>query len=189
MTKPAIPEKYRFFKALRPFSLSVAVVTCGLGISLALADGIFHPFRAVVVLVAGLLLQSAVNLFNDYADLAHLHCSEDISTGLAVKAIYRNTAVAVVMTVVACLLGLYLIMFAGWPLFWVGLAGIAGGYFYTGAPIAYKNRGLGIIGVFYIYRSFDGWRRVSCCRWQLVCKSIFVINSSQLDIKYVVVGE
>ncbi|MEW8309686.1 MAG: hypothetical protein G8D88_21385, partial [gamma proteobacterium symbiont of Ctena orbiculata] len=64
-------NKYTFVGALRPFSLVVAVATCGLGISLALIDNADEHWLAWLVLLTGLLLQIAVNLVNDAPDLVN----------------------------------------------------------------------------------------------------------------------
>ena len=139
------PTKYSFMKAVRPFSLSVALVTCGLGITLAWSHGYGNFFRAVLVLLAGILLQSAANLYNDHADLS---LWDEHDKAFEIALIRRNTRVALLMTLVAIMMGLTLVWLAGWPLLLIGLAGVIGGYSYTGAPVAYKNRGLGIFGIF-----------------------------------------
>ncbi len=142
------PAKYLFMRALRPFSLSVALVTCGLGIALAWHAQAGHVLRAVLVVLAGVLLQSAVNLFNDYADLDLFQGRDDDYAQNITNLIRRNTRIAQVMAGVAVVMGLYLVFTAGFSLFVLGLTGLIGGYFYTGKPIAYKNRGLGVVGVF-----------------------------------------
>lgn len=142
------PSKYFFKCALRPFSLSVALVTCGLGIALAYGAGEGDAFRATLVVVAGVLLQSAVNLFNDYADLKLWEGRDDLYANNIKDMIRSNVRVAVIMTVVAAVMGLMLVYHAGWQLVLIGVLGLIGGYGYTGNPIAYKNRGLGVVGVF-----------------------------------------
>ncbi|WP_281648264.1 prenyltransferase [Parendozoicomonas sp. Alg238-R29] len=142
------PAKYFFMRALRPFSLSVAVVTCGLGIALAYGAGEGDFFRAALVLIAGILLQGAVNLFNDYADIALWSGRDDLYASNIIEMIKRNTKIAAAMSVVAGLMGVMLAFHAGWKLFLIGLLGLLGGYFYTASPVAYKNRGFGVVGVF-----------------------------------------
>ena len=138
------PSKYFFKRALRPFSLSVALVTCGLGIALAYGAGEGDAFRATLVIVAGVLLQSAVNLFNDYADLKLWDGRDDLYANNIKDMIRSNVRVAVIMTVIAAVMGLMLVYHAGWQLVLIGVLGLLGGYGYTGSPIVYKNRGLGV---------------------------------------------
>lgn len=142
------PNKYRFLMALRPFSFSVALMSCGLGVTLAYQDGYGDATRAVLVMIAGVLLQAATNLFNDYADIDYW---QDKTTDLADRVVHRirrNAWCALVFSLVACVLGIYLVSYAGWLLLLIGLIGVAGGYFYTAEPINFKARGLGLVAVF-----------------------------------------
>ncbi|CAM3633997.1 prenyltransferase [Parendozoicomonas haliclonae] len=142
------PAKYFFLRALRPFSLSVTLVTCGLGITLAGHDGMLDVSRAVLVMIAGMLLQSAVNLFNDYADVELWERSDGYYANNVLAMIRRNLLVAKIMAGLSVAIGLVLVFQAGWELLVIGALGLAGGYFYTGQPIAYKNRGGGVFAVF-----------------------------------------
>jgi 1,4-dihydroxy-2-naphthoate octaprenyltransferase len=136
-------EKTSFVRALRPFSLIVAIATCGLGISLALVEGSEKILLAILVLFNGLLLQVAVNLINDQRDVASTQFS-----ALQKQAIKRNTRIGYVIMLLAILVGLYLVTIRGWPLLLLGLIGILGAWGYTGGSINYKSRGLGILLVF-----------------------------------------
>lgn len=136
-------DKTSFIRALRPFSLIVAVATCGLGVSLALIEGSPNLFLACLVLVSGVLLQIAVNLINDHRDL-FTHQLTDLQR-LAIK---RNTRTGLVIMIVSILLGLYMVSIRGWPLLALGIVGVVGAWGYTGGQINYKQRGLGILFVF-----------------------------------------
>ncbi|MCG7905307.1 MAG: prenyltransferase [Candidatus Thiodiazotropha taylori] len=135
--------KYSFIGAMRPFSLVVAIATCGLGVSLALIDQAVDGWLAWLVLLTGLLLQVAVNLINDTPDLQ--------THGLAPtqrQAIRRNARVGWGVMLLAIALGLYMVTIRGWPLLLLGLIGVAGAWGYTGGKVNYKQRGLGILLVF-----------------------------------------
>ena len=135
--------KYTFLGAMRPFSLVVAVATCGLGISLALIEQAQDAWLAWLVLTAGLLLQIAVNLINDYPDL------QSPSLDLASKqAIRRNAGIGWGVMLLAIAMGLYMVSIRGYPLLILGLVGVAGAWGYTGGKVNYKQRGLGIVFVF-----------------------------------------
>ncbi|MES9946273.1 MAG: prenyltransferase [Candidatus Thiodiazotropha sp.] len=136
-------KKYTFLGALRPFSLVVAVATCGLGVSLALIDNAQDAWLAWLVLFTGLLLQIAVNLVNDAPDLAN----PDLDR-LSRENIRRNHKLGWMIMLLAIILGLYMVSIRGWPLFLLGLAGVAGAWGYTGGKVNYKQRGLGIVLVF-----------------------------------------
>ncbi len=136
-------DKTTFIRALRPFSLIVAIATCGLGVSLALVGGFHHIFLSALVIFTGLLLQIAVNLINDHRDI-HNHQFSD-SQKLAIK---RNTRIGFSIMLLAIISGLYMVSIRGWPLLVLGLFGIFGAWGYTGGQINYKQRGLGILFVF-----------------------------------------
>ncbi|WP_422137657.1 prenyltransferase [Endozoicomonas sp. ALC020] len=142
------PDKYRFARALRPFSFSVALITCGLGVAVAFSKGEGDIARAVAVMIAGILLQAASNLANDHADLHFWNSKTGQLAEQVIQQIRRNFAFAGLFALVATVIGLWLVWKTGWPLFLMGLFGVTAGYFYTGEPIVYKHLGLGVPAVF-----------------------------------------
>ena len=138
-------DKSRFIHALRPFSLVVAVATCGLGVSLALVEGSTEYFLAGLVVFTGILLQIAVNLINDYRDIHSEHF-----TASQKRAIKRNTQAGWAVMAISILLGFYMVSLRGWPLLVLGIVGVFGAWGYTGGQINYKERGLGILLVFFL---------------------------------------
>lgn len=136
-------DKTTTIRALRPFSLIVAVATCGLGVSLALVEGSENIFLAWLVIFTGVLLQVAVNLINDHRDINNRNFSPAQR-----QAISRNTRFGWAVMLFATLLGLYMVSIRGWPLLLLGIIGIFGAWGYTGGQINYKERGLGILLVF-----------------------------------------
>jgi len=138
-----VPDKTRFFRALRPFSLVVAVATCGLGVMLALRDGAGNPGLALLVIAAGVLLQAGVNLVNDHADRhSPLFDSEQR------VAIHRNARLGVLAFMLTGVFGVYLVWLRGWPMLVLEFVGMVGALGYTGHPVNYKERGLGVPLVF-----------------------------------------
>lgn len=138
-------HKTSFLRALRPFSLIVGLATCGLGVSLAWLDGFQHGELVALVLLAGLLLQIAVNLINDQRDL-----QDKTLPAPQQQAIRRNTRIGLAAMLAAILLGLYMVALRGWPLLPLGFAGVLGAWGYTGGTINYKARGLGVVLVFWL---------------------------------------
>jgi len=137
-------EKTPFTDALRPFSLIVAVATCGLGTSLALVEGSKSYSLAAMAIFTGTLLQIAVNLVNDHRDLEFHDFSDQQH-----QAINRNTRLGWLIMVIAIMLGFYMVSIRGWPLLLLGMIGVFGAWGYTGGQINYKSRGLGILLVFF----------------------------------------
>ncbi|MFN3881414.1 MAG: prenyltransferase [Nitrincola lacisaponensis] len=142
-------DKYRFSRALRPFSFPVAVIACLVGVVAAYAEGYWQPLNVALILMAGVLLQAGVNLINDYADLPLL-TSTDAMQDRARQSIRFNFRAGLLSFMLAAVIGLYLISVAGLVLLWISLLGLLGALGYTLAPIQYKNRGLGVLLVFWL---------------------------------------
>ncbi|MBY4678592.1 prenyltransferase [Marinobacterium arenosum] len=143
-------SKYQFVRALRPFSFSVALIACLSGIASAYGAGYSNWPLAAMVLLGGVLLQAGVNLINDYADLELLAEISDGEAALASRAIRSNFAAGLGCFLLATLIALYLIAQVGLPLLWISLIGLAGALTYTLNPVNYKQRGLGVLLVFWL---------------------------------------
>jgi 1,4-dihydroxy-2-naphthoate octaprenyltransferase len=144
-----------WWKALRPPSLVIALVSCGLGAALAWRDGRGDVPATVLVLAAGMVLQAGVNLVNDFFEFKQRRFDDKIAhLGMfgperqLVEWFIFLTGLACFAAVVPA--GLYLAWRAGWPFAALGAAGLVGGYAYTGEPLNYKRRGLGVPLVFFL---------------------------------------
>lgn len=136
--------KYSLGRALRPFSFSVALITCLVGIVSALDQPTFSYPVAALILIGALLLQAGVNLINDYADLAYLKDS-------GIRAlVVRNFRFGLFCVLLAAVVGVYLISYAGLGLLALLLVGLAGALGYTVEPINFKRRGLAVVLVFWL---------------------------------------
>ncbi len=140
-------QQYEFIKALRPFSLVVAVISCALGILIAWHDG-FHSIQlAVLIMLGGILAQAGINLINDIEDLP-LIPNQHASYTVIKNMIKRNTRAGILCFVLASIIALYLISIQGWPLFVLifisGLASLS----YNIGPFNFKHRGLAMVQVF-----------------------------------------
>jgi 1,4-dihydroxy-2-naphthoate octaprenyltransferase len=137
-------QQYELIKALRPFSLVVAVVSCGLGILIAWNHGYENAVIAVWVMLGGLLAQAGINLINDIEDLPLI--TED--QVIAKQMIHNNTKVGIGCFVLAGLIGLYLISIQGWPLFVLIVISALASLSYNIGPLNFKHRGLAMLQVF-----------------------------------------
>ncbi|MCG5512016.1 prenyltransferase [Ectothiorhodospira shaposhnikovii] len=152
--KPA--GAYRFRRAIRPFSYTVAIAACGLGTVLALQQGYGNLWLALLIIGAGVLIQAAVNLINDHADLPVLESCLQAAEGEArrewaeaIEHVRRYHALGMIFFGVSLLIGLGLVLMQGWPLLVIIILGLLGGYFYSAEPVHYKRRGLGVVLVFW----------------------------------------
>lgn len=125
----------------------VALVSCGLGVALALLAGKGSGMRALVIVSTGLLLQAGVNLINDQSDLpwlqgeAYRHRRERIR---------RHTSWGLLCIGLSALIGGALALDVGWTLLGIMLLGLLGALGYTCEPVHYKRRGLGVPLVFWL---------------------------------------
>jgi 1,4-dihydroxy-2-naphthoate octaprenyltransferase len=135
----------------------VAIAACGLGTILALRDGYGSPWLALLIVATGILLQAAVNLINDHADLPMLEqerAAADpghrVQVEAVMGAIRRNFRIGVLFLAIAFLIGLGLVWVQGWLLLFFVVVGLLGAYYYSAEPIHYKRRGLGVVLVFWL---------------------------------------
>ncbi|RRJ84949.1 prenyltransferase [Aestuariirhabdus litorea] len=146
------PRKYSLVRALRPFSYSVALIACGLGVLVASQEGYGNSLRAFWVILAGVLAQATVNLINDHSDKSLWRASTEISESQRQRVlalISRNTRIGILCGMAAAVIGLWLTWQTNLGLLLLCIAGFLGGYYYTAEPVNYKRRGLGVILVFW----------------------------------------
>jgi 1,4-dihydroxy-2-naphthoate octaprenyltransferase len=144
-----------WWKALRPASLVISLVSCGLGVVLAWRNGRGDVAATILVLAAGMVLQAGVNLVNDFFEFKQRRVDDKIAhLGMfgperqLVEWFIFLSGLACFAAVVPA--GLYLAWRSGWPFAALGAAGLVGGYAYTGEPLNYKRRGLGVPLVFFL---------------------------------------
>ena len=149
----------RWFQAIRPFSFTTSLTPVILGGVMAWYDasrdenlGIsWFLFPAIVL--AGFLYHVGTNLVSDYYDHVRridkkgsFGGSRVLTEGLLpAKHVFRAGIAAFI---VGSMLGIWMLMFCGWPLLALGMTGLLGGFFYCGGPVHYKYRGLGEVLVF-----------------------------------------
>ncbi len=140
-------QQYTLIKALRPFSLSVAVISCSLGILLAWKQGYQNPHLSLMILVGGVAAQAGINFINDLEDLNHLPVDDLTSTHLR-GLIKRNAAAGMLCFMLAGIIAFYLIIMQGWMLFLVIMLSAILAVSYNFGPLNFKHRGLAIVQVF-----------------------------------------
>ena len=149
------PVKAGWYNAFRPWTLHGAVVPVLIGGALAYhhqAFGVLEWVLLALVLVGGILLQSASNLLNTYGDFSkgtdtveNETRSPELVTGvLRPKHVLLAGMLCLLVT---CVIGLVFIWHVGWGILVYGILGVAGAGMYTIGP-AYKYYGLGQPSVF-----------------------------------------
>jgi 1,4-dihydroxy-2-naphthoate octaprenyltransferase len=141
------------WEVIRPFSFTASIIPVAAGGALAFADGLFNLPLFLLALIGGVLLHIGTNVTNEIYDVRK--GIDTITSPRASHAILKGRigersayAFALVAFALAALVGLGLIAARGWPIVALGVAGLAGGYFYTAPPFEYKGRALGLPLVF-----------------------------------------
>lgn len=153
----------------RPHTLTATFVPVILGTVMTIHNYSFKLDMFISMMLAGLALQIATNLFNEYYDFKKgLDTAESVGIGGGIVRHGINPQavlnIAFLLYVIAAGLGVYICMSSSWWLGGIGLAGMAVGYFYTAGPfpIAYTpfgelfaglSMGIGFILIAYFLQS------------------------------------
>lgn len=128
-----------WWKLTRPHTLTASFAPVFLGTMIALYEANIDWLLFTAMLLACLLIQAATNMFNEYYDFVRGLDSEE-SVGIG-GAIVRNGVkpktvmqLALLLYVIAAILGIYICYESSWLLLIVGAISMAVGYFYTGGP-------------------------------------------------------
>jgi 1,4-dihydroxy-2-naphthoate polyprenyltransferase len=168
--------------ASRPFSFTASATPVLLGTALAFWQvGKIDVLLFLAALVAGILLHAGTNLISDYFD--YKKGVDRVDTFGGSRVLVENQMQARDVLVggfiafsIATLIGVYLLIVRGWPIVMFGLAGIFGGYFYTGGPLGYKYRALGEFLVFTLMGPLMVWGahfvQVGALEWAPVLISV-----------------
>nr|WP_240666080.1 1,4-dihydroxy-2-naphthoate polyprenyltransferase [Agromyces sp. LHK192] len=154
---PATARDWIAGARLRTLPLAISPVALGTGAGVVLiADGPWHPIRAVLALVVALALQIGVNYANDYSDGIRGTDDHRVGparlTGSGLAKPRHVLVVALAFFGVAALAGLALtIITQQWWLLAVGAVAIVAAWFYTGGKRPYGYAGLGELVVFVFF--------------------------------------
>lgn len=156
-----------WIQAVRAFSFTASMVPIFVGAMLALSYDLPSPAEAgsakaggdvrwvlfPLVVVCSLLFHAGTNLVSDYFDFQRGVDRKNTfgSSGVLVNGLLQPKQIlnaGLLMFGLGFVLGLILVWFRGMPIFWLGVIGLLGGFFYTGKPIGYKYLALGDFLVF-----------------------------------------
>jgi 1,4-dihydroxy-2-naphthoate polyprenyltransferase len=144
----------KWLVAIRPFALSASSMPVIFGAVAAVVVGgaRFNPLLFVLSLFGMMILHSAANVLNDVQDFRKgLDVEPTPVSGAVVRRLLTPEQAfkgAVVLLAIGSMTGLIIVSCVGWPVFYIGLAGLAIGIFYTGKPFTLKYHGLGDLAVF-----------------------------------------
>lgn len=142
--------------AARPKTLPAAAAPVIVGAAVAWHAGAFQPAPALAALLAALLLQIGANYANDVYDFKK---GADTHTRLGPTRVTQAGLLTPAQVIIwmwvwfglAALLGVYLILVAGWPILLIGVCSIAAAIAYTAGPYPLGYNGLGEVFVFIFF--------------------------------------
>ena len=143
-----------WLQAIRPFSFTASITPVVVGGVLSLSHpGEIHWLLFPLVVICSLLLHAGTNVVSEYYDFTrgvdrpHTYGSSKVLVEglLTLREVFYG---GIVLFAVGFFLGLILVFFRGAPVFWLGIIGLLGGYFYAGKPVGYKYLALGDFLVF-----------------------------------------
>lgn len=151
------PSKLQvWFLAARPRTLPAAVAPIVVGTAVAVREGAFVWWIALLALVTALLLQIAANFANDAIDAKKGSDTADRTGPTRITAAgyvtYNQVMNATWITLVfAACTGIPLLIRGGWPFIFLGVAALICAVAYTGGPFPISYLGLGEIFVFLFF--------------------------------------
>ncbi|NIN51931.1 MAG: 1,4-dihydroxy-2-naphthoate octaprenyltransferase [Nitrososphaeria archaeon] len=156
MQRVGLSSKIWFwFKATRFPFFQAAYIPVLIGASIAWSvSGLFDPFLFALTLIGGILLQAAVNMFNDYFDYLSgadqmVEHRNPFAGGGRVLVMERgitpkkHLAVSFSYLVLGSVIGFYLILLRGFIILVLGIIGVFSIYFYTAPPLQLSYKGFG----------------------------------------------
>jgi 1,4-dihydroxy-2-naphthoate octaprenyltransferase len=147
---PVVSRGPRFWlRAMRSVSFPLSILPVCIGAGMAALHGAIDWFLFALALTGGVAAHAATNLVSDYHDFikgADTTNALSSHTGVLVDELIEPSGIllaAMGCFTVSAFTGGILVALVGWPILLFGLAGMLGGYAYTGGPAAWKYIGLG----------------------------------------------
>lgn len=146
-------QAHIWWQTIRPWSYTAAVIPVLLGAVIAAYDGYFNPWLLLLVLIGSIAIQLGTNLVNEYYDdVKGLDKVQVFGIGGKIQSgdlSARSVLIAGILAfAVGSVIGLYLVSVTGPFIFWLGLASVLTGFFYTAGPFALAYIAMGEIAVF-----------------------------------------
>lgn len=172
---PTRPSLKTWILAIRPKTLTAAVVPVAVGTALAYSTGALKWLPALAALLGAVLIQIGTNFTNDYYDFKK---GADTAERLGPKRVTQSGLIApgvvlagaLVSFALAVVFGVYLVFIGGWPVVLIGVLSVLSGYAYTGGPFPLAYHGLGDLFVFVFFGlvAVTGTYYVQALSWPLV---------------------
>ncbi|WP_339061018.1 1,4-dihydroxy-2-naphthoate octaprenyltransferase [Tepidibacillus marianensis] len=161
MTEPS-SKIMKWIIIFRAWSFTATAVPVILGTVWAWSKGYFNFWLFLLTLLGGVAIHAGTNLTNTYYDFINGvdTIESEVKSNPALVAGWMKPKsflyIGLLSFLVAFLIGVYFFYLRGWPIFIVGLIGIAGGYEYTGG-VSYKYKGTATMIVFILMGPLMVW--------------------------------
>jgi len=190
-----------WMQASRAWTLGMPFMCVSVGTFTALyRTGACSPWKYLLAAVAAMALQAGANMVNDYYDFVSgtdspdWQSAENFGPGLVIqRGFLKPEAVfigGIVSFLVGIVLGIVLVQLCGWPILVLGLIGVFGSYFYTGAPLSLAYRGFGdfmvfalmgpgyVLGAYYVQALHFSWSAfIASIPIGLLCSGVLQANN------------
>jgi 1,4-dihydroxy-2-naphthoate octaprenyltransferase len=170
----ASPRIAAWISASRPRVFTAALVPMGIAACAAIENEIFRPVPFFLALIGVMLLQTAANLVNEYADYRRGADTYKVAgQGMTIKnrVLSPNEVLlgAVATIIAGSLIGLYLLSQSGPLLWWIGISAVLVAITYTAGPFPLAYNGLGelaagiwmgpliVVGAYYVMDTNISW--------------------------------
>ena len=142
-----------WWRTIRPWSYTAAVIPVLLGASIAAYDGVFDLGLLALTLIGSVAIQAGTNLVNEYYDdRKGIDKVQPYGVGGALQRgelqPWHVLAAGLLAFAFGSAVGLYLAYLRGAFIFWLGVFSVLTGFFYTAGPFALAYIGLGEVAVF-----------------------------------------
>jgi 1,4-dihydroxy-2-naphthoate polyprenyltransferase len=143
----------RLLQATRPFSFPASIVPGVVGAALAAGSSGVRWGLFPIVLAGSVIMHIGTNLVSEVFDFRKGVDRPDTYGGSRVLVEHllsprQVLAAGLLALAIGLTAGVVLAVLCGWPVLWLGLAGLAGGWFYSGGPFGLKYWALGDALVF-----------------------------------------
>ncbi len=146
--------KHSWWQLIRPMTLTGTIAPILVGTGFAKMTGAIYFEALIALLTACILIQVATNMLNDYYDFKH---GQDPEKWTANKTSsnqmmhHQVLPVAIVILVIASIIGLWLASMTTYWVIPVGIIGILAGYRYSAGKHSFSAIGLGeVIGIIFL---------------------------------------
>jgi|UniRef100_A0A7V3RFF9 1,4-dihydroxy-2-naphthoate octaprenyltransferase len=148
----------KYFIATRPYVVSASLIPFTIGAFLSIHSGHFVVLTYIIAALSLMFIHFGSNSANDYFDYKNnIDRPGTFGSGgsrLLIRGkitVQEERWVMITCFILSVFFGMIVVLIAGLPILWFGIAGILGGYFYTAKPISLKYHGFSVPSIFIIY--------------------------------------